>query len=232
MLVHVITKANSHLYARELEQFFRIRHQIYAVDLKWVPESPSGLEYDQFDIDEAVYLLGVVDGKVITGSRFTPTHLPHMLSVVFPHLCTRNGGIIHSPQVAEWTRGFVVPEYREGLGVRLKAQFCHAVMEYFLDEGVTKIGGIQEIYWLSLWRRFGWEVSVHGEPENFNGRMWVPAYFDVSEAAAAGAARWGKLDHSILVRQGDQVPFVSPDTNPATVETTFTKEAVLAHARH
>lgn len=211
MQVHVVTKANAHLYPKELEQFFRIRHDIYAVDLGWVPVSADGLERDQFDIAEAVYMLGIEDGRVITGSRFTPTHLPHMLSVVFPHMCTRNGGIIHSPDVAEWTRGFVIPEYREGLGVRLKAQFCHAVMEYFLAEGVTKIGGIQEIYWLSLWKRFGWSVAIHGEPADFNGRDWVPAYFDVSEAALAGAARWGKLESSILVRRGDIKPFISDE---------------------
>jgi acyl-homoserine lactone synthase len=192
-----------------MDQFFRIRHSIYAVDLKWVPESPSGRERDRFDTEKAVYLLGVVDGRVITGSRFIPTHLPHMLSEVFPHLCTRNGGVIASPHVAEWTRGFVVPEYREGLGVRLKARFCHAVMEYFLDEGVVKIGGIQDISWLSLWKRFGWKVSIHGDAEDFNGRDWVPAYFDVTEDAAAGAARWGKLERSILVRKGSPGPFVS-----------------------
>lgn len=209
MQVHVVTQANQHLYPDELDQFFRVRHSIYAVELGWVPQSDDGLERDQFDIPEAVYLLGIIDGKVITGSRFTPTHLPHMLSEVFPHLCTLNEGIIRSPRVAEWTRGFVIPEYREGLGVRLKAQFCHSVMEYMIQEGVFRIGGIQEIYWLSLWKRFGWDVSVHGEPEDFNGRFWVPAYFDVSEAAAAGAARWGKLNSSILVRRGEQVPFVS-----------------------
>lgn len=213
MQVHVITNANAHLYPDELDQFFRIRHQIYAVDLQWVPEADNGRERDQFDTKEAVYLLGILGTKVIAGSRFTPTHLPHMLSAVFPHLCTRNGGLIRSPHVAEWTRGFVVPEFREGLGVRLKAQFCHAVMEYFTDEGVTKIGGIQEIYWLSLWRRFGWQVWIHGEPEDFNGRAWVPAYFEVSKAAAAGAARWGKLDGSILVRRGKQLPFVSPEAH-------------------
>jgi acyl-homoserine lactone synthase len=209
MQVHVITKSNAYLYPLELEQFFRIRHQIYAVDLQWVPQSPDGLERDQFDIDEAVYLLGIVDGTVVTGSRFTPTHLPHMLSEVFPHLCTRNGGIIRSPAVAEWTRGFVIPRFREGLGVRLKAQFCHAVMQYFIEEGVTTIGGIQEVYWLALWRRFGWEVSVRGEPEDFNGRAWVPAYFEVTEEAAIGAARWGKIERSILVRRGEQMPFIA-----------------------
>jgi acyl-homoserine lactone synthase len=211
MQVHVVTTANAHLYRAELEQFYRERHKIYAEELGWVPEAADGLELDQFDTEHAHYLIGVDEGRVITGSRFNPTHLPHMLSEVFPNHCTRNGGLLRDRSIAEWTRGFVVKDFREGLGVRLKAQFCHAVMEYMLDQGVTRIGGIQEVYWLALWRRFKWAVSVHGEPTAFGTRDWVPAYFDVSDEALAGAARWGKLEtgQSILVRRGPQKPFIS-----------------------
>lgn len=200
MQVHVVTKANEHLYQDELEQFFRARHQIYA----------DGLERDQFDIPQAHYLLGVIDGQVITGSRFTPTHLPHTLSEVFPHLCTLNGGIIHDATVAEWTRAFVIAKYREGFGVRLKAQFCHAVMDYMIDEGVTKIGGIQDTFWLSLWRRFRWDVSIHGEPRMFGDRPWLAAYFPVSDTAREGAGKWGKVSagQSLLVRRGPRRPFI------------------------
>jgi acyl-homoserine lactone synthase len=163
---------------------------------------------DQFDTGSAVYLIGVEDQKVITGSRLVPTNEPHMLSEIFPHLCTLEGGVIRDPRVAEWTRGFVVPEYREGLGVRLKAQFCYSVMEYCLGEGITRIGGIQDIFWLALWQRFGWKVSIHGAPVDFgSGRPWVPAYFDVSVAALVGARRWAKIDRSLLVKDGPQRRF-------------------------
>lgn len=202
MEVHVVTSSNQHLYADVLDQFFRARHKIYVEELHWRDPSPDGWEIDQFDTDHAVYLIGVEEGRVITGSRFVPTNEPHMLSEVFSHLCTREGGVIRDPSVAEWTRGFVVPEHREGLGVRLKAQFCYSVMEYCLAEHITKIGGIQDVFWLALWQRFGWKVSIHGEPAEFgSGRPWVPAYFDVSEEALAGARRWARIDGSLLVHE-------------------------------
>jgi len=214
MDVHVVTAANRHLYPSLLDQFFRERHKIYAQELAWVPPSPDGLEMDQFDTLKAVYLIGVEDGKVITGSRFVPTDQPHMLSEVFPHLCTLGGGVIRDAAVAEWTRGFVVKDRREGLGVRLKAQFCYAVMDYCLGEGIERIGGIQEVYWLSLWQRLGWTVEVRGEPSLFGKDLWVPAYFDVTEEALAGAKRWAKADRSILIHQGPHQPFIPVARNP------------------
>lgn len=208
MDVHVISNNNIHLYSDEIDQFFRERHKIYVEELHWRDPAPDGREIDQFDTDAAVYLLGIEDGRVITGSRFLPTSEPHMLSEVFPHLCTLNEGIIRDPTVAEWTRGFIVADRREGLGVRLKAAFCYAVMEYCLQQGITRIGGIQEIYWLSLWKRFGWRVEVNGVPEMFGDVAWVPAYFDVTQEAMAGAKRWARLDRSILVQKGPAHVFI------------------------
>jgi acyl-homoserine lactone synthase len=128
------------------------------------------------------------------------------------HLC--NDRLVRDPRAAEWTRGFVVPGRREGLGVRLKAAFCWAVMEWCLEQGVTRIGGIQDEHWLALWRRFGWRVEITGRRAQFGAEWWVPAYFDVSEAAAAGARRWAKLDHSILVERGTIRPFVPVTEEP------------------
>ena len=123
------------------------------------------------------------------------------MSEVFPHLCTRIG-VVRDAAVFEWTRGFIVPEYRETGGLLIKAQFCTAVMEYCLGEGIQQIGGIQELYWLPLWKRFGWVVHVIGEPCEIDGDICVPAYFDVSEDALNGVRRRAKLDHSILVHRG------------------------------
>jgi acyl-homoserine lactone synthase len=200
MEVHVVTAANQGLYGAELDRFFVERHRIYVEELHWRDPSPDGREIDQFDTDEAVYLIGIEDGRVITGSRFLPTSLPHLLSEVFPHLCDK---MICDPMVAEWTRGFIVGDRRERAGVKLKAAFCAAVMDYCLDEGITRIGGIQEVGWLALWERFGWNVEITGRRELFGTKWWVPAYFDVSEQAAAGARRYARLNHSILVKHGN-----------------------------
>src|SRR4029078_13272759 len=65
--VHVITNTNRHLYERELDDHHRIRHHIYIEELKWKGLTPrsDGREYDQFDFDATVYLLGLEEGRVV-----------------------------------------------------------------------------------------------------------------------------------------------------------------------
>ena len=212
MDVHVITDANKAAYAAELDQLFRIRHRIYVEEKKWRAASEDGREIDQFDTEHAINLVGIQDGRIIAGSRFIPTTEPHLLSEVFPHLCTRVG-VVRDAAVFEWTRGFIVPEFRETAGLLIKAQFCAAVMEYCLGEGIQQIGGIQELYWLPLWKRFGWTVHVIGEPSEIDGEICVPAYFDVSEDALNGVRRRARLDRSILVHRRPQE---SPVQRPLT----------------
>lgn len=201
MEVYIVNSANREIHTDLLTEFFKARHEVYASELEWVPSSPDGLEKDDFDTDAAVYLIGVSNqGDFIAGSRIVPTHLPHLLSENFADLCTR-GPLIRSPDVAEWTRGFIVKKHREGGGLALKAKCCAAVMEYCLINGYRQIGGIQDAKWLAIWARMGWKVHIHGDAIDIGGENWLPAYFDVSAEALAGARKWGKLDGSILVHQ-------------------------------
>jgi len=209
MEVHVVTAANRDLYKDELLGFFRERHRIYVEEKGWREDDGSGLEIDQFDTDDAVYLIGIDDGRVMTGTRLISTMQPHMAGEVFPHLCNLQG-VIRSPKVAEWTRGFIIPEYREkGIGP-IKGQFCSAVMDYCLHEGIGLVGGIQELYWLRLWKRFGWKVIPAGVPAKVDGKWCVVAFMQVSEAARDGAMRSGGIERSILVQRGPYQPFVVP----------------------
>ena len=205
MLIHVVNVANRHLHADLLDEFFRARHQIYVEEKGWREDDQSGFEIDQFDTDDATYLIGVIDGKVMTGTRLIPTDRPHLLSEVFPHMCTLP---LRDPRVAEWTRGFIIPEFREkGIGP-IKGQFCASVMEYCLKEQVSKIGGVQDLYWLPVWKRYSWNVSPIGNPSEIDGRWCVAALFDVTPEAYEHAARCGGLTQSILRYKGPYKPFV------------------------
>lgn len=205
MLIHVVNSANRHLYADELAGFFKARHQIYVEEKGWRESDSTGLEIDQFDTDDATYLIGVIDGQVMTGTRLIPTDRPHLLSEVFPNMTTVP---VRNPRVAEWTRGFIVPDYREkGIGP-IKGRFCATVMEYCLKEAIEQIGGVQDLYWLPVWKRYGWSVRPIGNPMEIDGRWCVAALFDVNQEAYEQAARCGALTESILVHRGPYKPFV------------------------
>lgn len=214
MQVHVVTEANRDLYAREIDQFFHERHRVFVQEKNWRDDDGTNQEVDQFDTDDATYLIGIEGGRVMSGTRLVPTDRPNLTCDVFGHLCNLSGPI-RDPRVADWTRGFISPEYRErGIGP-IKGQFCSAVMEFCLAEGIAWVGGLQDAYWLRLWRHFGWHVEPAGTPSKIERRLCVVAYMEVSEAARAGAAAAGAIEESILVRRGPQRPFLTGAEIPA-----------------
>jgi len=188
-------------------EFFRVRHAIYVEEKQWREDAGTGMEVDQFDTERAVYLLGIDGDEIIAGSRLLSTMVPHMLSEVFPTTC-RFTGVVRRPDVAEWTRGFVVKEHRHG---PIKAQICAAVMEYCLSERISWVGGIQDGYWLPFWRRMGWTVVPIGQPEMVGGRRCFSAYMEVTQQALESARRQGNLDRSNLVHNGPREPFILSD---------------------
>ena len=65
-MIHVITSDNRHLYEPELLAHFRLRHEIYVVERNWTNlASPDGLERDQFDNNDATYILASENGQII-----------------------------------------------------------------------------------------------------------------------------------------------------------------------
>jgi acyl-homoserine lactone synthase len=208
--VHVVTCSNRALYADELDSFFRWRHRIYVDERRWREPSPDGRERDQFDTAAATYLLGLDEGELVAGSRLIPTSRPHLLSEVFPHLCAVRG-VLRAPDVAEWTRMFVVPGRRERAGHEVAGEMCCALMEYALAEGIRQFGGIQETYFLTRWQHYGWHVTPLGLPEEVDGTWSVAAYFDATEEALEGVRRAIGIHGSLVVRRGFPKPFVSEE---------------------
>jgi acyl-homoserine lactone synthase len=206
MEVHVVHEHNKNHYAKELNQFFRQRHDIYVEEKKWREPDPEGIEKDQFDTEDATYFLGIRDGNVIAGTRLIPCDMPHLLSEVFPQACNL-GGVVRRADYAEWTRGYIVKSQRDRFAIKLKAASCAAIMEYCWRSGVHRLGGIQEMYWLPLWRKLGWNVEYCGTPLEIEGIWCVAAFFEVNEAAVMSAREKAGLTRSNLVHRGPLRPF-------------------------
>ena len=210
MQIHVVTAANRHLYTREMLEVFRQRYSIYVHEKRWREENKFELEIDQYDTPAATYLVGIEDGQVICGSRLISTTMPHMADEIFANLSNLTG-VLRSPTIAEWTRAYIIPERREhGIGP-IKGQICAAVMEYCLREGLEQVGGIQDLYWMRLWKKLDWKVTPTGTPAKVDGRWCVVAYMEVSpEGRDSAIEQTGALRHG-LVWRGPYQPFVTAE---------------------
>lgn len=178
--VQVVTSANRHLFADRLDEYFHWRYKIYVKTKVWCAENLREREVDQFDHDDAFYLLGYHDGRFVSGTRLMPSSGSTLLRDVFPHLAAMRG-LPDRPEWADWTRMFTVPRARGNGHSGVTGAMCCAVMEYCVDEGIRWVGGVQEAYWLPRWADFGWEVRALGLPEVIEGSSTLAAFMEVSE---------------------------------------------------
>jgi acyl-homoserine lactone synthase len=209
--VHVITSANRHLYERELDEHHRIRHRIYIEDLKWPGLTPraDGREYDQFDFDETVYLLGLDEGRVVGGLRLVPTTGPHLIADVFSRFASERG-VPRSIDIAEWTRIFVVPERREEHSAsKVGSVVIASMIDYGLQEGLSAISVVMNTFWLPKFLRYGWRVRPLGLPDVHEDEWLVAVQIDVTPAALTGIRNACGLSHaSALTWRGEISPFI------------------------
>lgn len=65
----------------------RYRHKVFVETLGWQLQCKNGLEYDQFDRDDTVYVVARnLSDQIIGTARLLPTHRPYLLGEVFPQL--------------------------------------------------------------------------------------------------------------------------------------------------
>ncbi len=202
MDVHVIRHDNKHLYQDILEDYFRLRHQIYVVERKWAAlDRPDKREIDQFDTDATVYLLGLEGGSIIAGMRLVPTTSPTLLSELFPRLAL--DGPIRRPDVYELSRIFVVRNRRgEHAGPRAEAVIQAAAMEYGLSMGFSAFTIVLESWWLPRLLDQGWVARPLGLPIDIDQMSTVAVIVDVNEQAWTEICLRRSVPGPTLVWQG------------------------------
>jgi acyl-homoserine lactone synthase len=179
--VHVIQRNNRHLYESYFVPYFRLRHDIYVKQRKWMAlDRPDGLEKDQFDTEDAVYLFCFDGGQLIGAMRALPTLQPTLMSDIFPYLNLR--GAIRRPDVFELSRVFVIPERRgEHAGPRIEMLLLTAIMEYGISIGLTGFSIVLETWWLPRFERIGWRAHPLGVPQLIDGMSVLAVLVDCDE---------------------------------------------------
>lgn len=99
----------------EMEAAFRLRHEVFVDELKWVPTSPDGMERDAYDA--FAHPIGVFDEstKLIGYVRLIPAPQPFMIEKEFSCLMPKDKPFRKLSNMAESTRICIQKEYRRSL---------------------------------------------------------------------------------------------------------------------
>jgi acyl-homoserine lactone synthase len=138
-VIHLVTAENDYHYRAEMEQAYRLRHQVFVKEMGWQNlAKPDGREIDQFDDKYAVHMLCLEDGKVLGYQRFLASTRAHLLSEVMPQLCEVERPV--GAHIWEWTRFCVRSDRREGgrAVCPITNMLLIAAVEWGLECGISK----------------------------------------------------------------------------------------------
>jgi acyl-homoserine lactone synthase len=182
--IHAIDASNRAEYQAELEDHFRIRHDIYVDERRWLDLArPDRREVDAFDTPDTIYLLGIAPGRgVVAGSRLVPSLKPHLMSEVFPDLA--HGSVPRAKDIFEWTRIFVVPALREPGRLCQAAGIVYCgILEFCLQRGIRQLSVVCEPYWFDRLAALGWNPRRLGDPLQHGGASIVGLIVDMTPSA-------------------------------------------------
>src|SRR5690348_5239619 len=92
-----------------MREVFRFRHRVFVEHARWDVLSHEGMEIDQFDTEDAVYLLCRDELGTLRGmSRLIPSTAPYMIQELWPQLLGGEQPPV-SPQIWEVTRFGIDP---------------------------------------------------------------------------------------------------------------------------
>lgn len=182
-MIHIVTAANFCEYQAEMQQAYRLRHQVFVEEMKWEElRKPDQLEIDQFDNHHAVHMLFIRDGEVLGYQRMLPSTSPHLLSEVMPNLCDGERPV--GPNIWEWTRYCVKPGHRDR-GRTLSPignALLSGIVEWGLESGVDRIIIQMDPIWLLRLVQLHFRVEPLGFPQRTDtgDTIAVTAAFNLS----------------------------------------------------
>lgn len=118
---------------------FRLRHELFHKKLKWAVNSVDGLEVDQFDRADTVYILHMENDQILGCCRLLPTTQPYMLSEVFYEIA--EGYIPRAEHVWEVSRYCIDERLVTDMNMfeYVSASLLCTLCEFALEQGVTEL---------------------------------------------------------------------------------------------
>jgi acyl-homoserine lactone synthase len=166
-MLHLIdaTNRNSRKNQDLLEHSYKVRHEEYVKGRGWKGlDRPDGREIDQFDNDDATYLIWADKDEVLGGARLIPTHKPHLMSDVFPHIVTL-GELPRTPRVWELTRLFSTRSGTSTVNRRVvTGDVFSAMFELGLAYELDAISIVCDTFFVTRFLGMGLEVTPLGLP--------------------------------------------------------------------
>jgi acyl homoserine lactone synthase len=161
------------------------RRKVFVETLGWDLQTRDGMELDQFDRPDTLYVVSQDDAGVVNGcARLLPTHRPYLLGDVFPELM-HGLPLPCSPEVWELSRfaavdfhargGAALAQFSSGIAVQLLRQ----AMACAAEQGARRLITVSPIGIERLLRHTGVHAHRAGPPMLIDGHPIFACWIEV-----------------------------------------------------
>ena len=171
-MIHVVTIDNQHLYGRQLDQMFRMRHTYYIEGHGWGGlTSRDGRETDEFDEGGVVYLMRIDPfGDVAASVRLNPTLGPTLLKKFADW---SDAPLPEAESVWDVSRWIAAPQHRRANNPRWptnhQRELMIGILEFGLSRGLTHLTMLAEHRLAERIESYGWPLRYLGAPREYEG---------------------------------------------------------------
>jgi N-acyl-L-homoserine lactone synthetase len=175
-VIHVVSIANQHLYAAQLDQMFRMRHAFYVEGHQWSGLiSRDGREVDEFDNEAAVYLLSLDPwGEVAASVRLNPATGPTLLKKFADY---SDEPLPASDDCWDISRWIAAQVHRRGANPRWptnhQRELMLGLLEFGLSRGLTRFSMLAELRLAERIKAYGWPIRFLGAARPYEGGKGV-----------------------------------------------------------
>ena len=161
----------------------KYRHKVFIEELGWSLPTVDGLENDEFDHDETVYVIATRDGGEIAGcGRLLPTNHPYLLGEAFPTLMGTSP-LPDAPDVWELSR-FAISTVREDVLTAQQSwentrQLMAEIVRVALANGAVRLIAFSVLGNERLLRRMGVNVHRAAPPQLIEGKPTLPFWVEI-----------------------------------------------------
>ncbi|MCB2077973.1 MAG: autoinducer synthase [Novosphingobium sp.] len=146
------------------------RKRVFIDAYKWDLPTDGSQEIDQFDNEDAIYLVARQnDGSHLASVRLLDSDRPHILGSIFPFLS--DDPVPTGRHVREVTRSIASPRVSTIERRFARNTVARAMIEYGLENGISRYTAVCDIGYLSRVLAAGWRCDPLGMPQTVNGSM-------------------------------------------------------------
>ncbi|GGB08949.1 acyl-homoserine-lactone synthase [Agarivorans gilvus] len=172
------------LSATTFQHLNHYRHQVFVEMLGWELDTPEGIEQDQFDHQDTIYVVAKNQHEHICGcARLLPTTQPYLLEEVFPELlnglpCPKQSDIWELSRFA----AVDFDNHQEAPTQLMSKQalsLLNAAIECAKKHGAKRLVSVSPLGIERMLRHAGFRHHRAGPPKVINGYALFACYIDL-----------------------------------------------------